>query len=70
MLPNVAGAEARRLECHDADSLHALVEREGCIGWAYAVERSPSGVPKPGWMSAVVGAQVHVAAMSGSDEPE
>jgi len=69
MLPNVAGAEARRLECHDADSLHALVEREGCIGWAYAVERSPSGVPKPGWLSAVVGAQVHVAAMSGSDEP-
>jgi len=56
MLPNVAGAERRRLECHDADSLRALVEPEGCRGWAYVVERSPSGIPKPGWMANEPGA--------------
>ena len=73
MLPNVAGASRRRLECHDASSMRALVERNplgggndplggnsplggisplgGCSGWTYVVERSPSGVPKPGWIA-------------------
>ena len=23
----------------------------GCVGWTYTVERSPSGVPKPGWIA-------------------
>lgn len=58
MQPNVAGAASRRLECHDADSLHALVDRtEGCPGWAYTLERSSSGVPKPGWIATSAGAR-------------
>ena len=50
MLPNVAGAAKRRLECHDAESLRALAEPAAC-NWAYTVERSPSGVAKPGWIA-------------------
>jgi hypothetical protein len=66
MLPNVAGAARRRLQCHDAESLRALAETGGesgegagsggCRGWAYTVERSPSGVPKPGWIASSPGA--------------
>ena len=59
MLPNVAGAALRRLECHDADSLRKLAEPPGkdtCDGWSYVVERSPSGVPKPGWLAYTPGA--------------
>ena len=54
MLPNVAGAESRRLECHDPNSLRALAAPPGpggCDGWSYVVERSPSAVPKPGWLA-------------------
>ena len=95
MLPNVAGAAKRRLQCHDAESLRGLAERGsgryggrgdggggvatgggayaggeggaaaavttavttavraggGCVGWSYTIERSPSGIPKPGWIS-------------------
>lgn len=51
MLPNVAGAAARRLDCHDADSLWRIVDRSRCHGWAHVIERSPSGVPKPGWLA-------------------
>ena len=56
MLPNVAGASHRRLECHDAASMAKLVQRASCAGWEHVVERSPSGVPKPGWVATKPGA--------------
>lgn len=56
MLPNVAGTASRRLQCHDAESLKALVDPGGCVGWAHAIEFSPSGAPKPGWVATAPGA--------------
>jgi len=44
-----------------------LVDLQACQGWAYVVERSPSGIAKPGWIATEVGASCVFAYTLGSN---
>ena len=51
MQQEVGVKESRGLDCFDPDTIGTLIEPGRCSDWLYTVERSASGVPKPGYIA-------------------
>ncbi|KAL1525030.1 hypothetical protein AB1Y20_019904 [Prymnesium parvum] len=55
MQSKVTAQENKGLECYNPPMFDKLVEPSRCHGWQYVVERSASGVAKPGYIASTAG---------------